>query len=298
MTSPSPDIFDRTLLRIRRNRRARQSGTADFLLQAVAAEVADRLDSINREFETSVAYNAADGTLARAMADTGKAGWICSADLAEDQLSAAPPPHAVLDEERLAIAPGRLALFVSGLTLHLADDLPGALIQIRQALRPDGLFLGALFGGDTLSELRQAFLAAETEMTGGVSPRVAPFADVRDLGGLLQRAGFALPVVDTDRLTARYGSALELMHDLRAMGATSVLRERSRTPLTRSLLMKVAETYHALHADPDGRIPATFQIVYLTGWAPHESQQKPLAPGSAEKSLAGALGTEEQKFSR
>ena len=296
MTVPGQNIFDRQLLRIRRNRRARQSTTSDFLLQAVAAEITDRLDSINREFESCVAHGAADGTLAAAIAATGKVGWICMADLAENELSDRGYPRVQLDEERLALMPGKLALYASGLTLHQVNDLPGALIQIRQALKPDGLFLAAMLGGDTLRELRQAFLVAETEMTGGVSPRVAPFADVRDLGGLLQRAGFALPVVDTDRLTARYDSALDLMRDLRNLGATSVLQDRSRTPLSRSLLMKVAQAYHDLYADADGRVPATFQIIYLTGWAPHESQQRPLAPGSAKQRLADALGTRERKL--
>jgi len=296
MTSPGQTIFDRQLLRIRRNRCALQSTTEDFLLKAAAAEFADRLDSINREFESCVALGASQGILAKALAGTGKAGWVGAADLAENNLEDPERPRAVLDEERLALAPGKLALVVSGLTLHHVNDLPGALIQVRHALKPDGLFLAAMLGGDTLSELRQAFLVAETEIAGGVSPRVAPFADVRDLGGLLQRAGFALPVVDTDRLTARYDTAIDLMRDLRNLGATSVLQDRSRRPLTRKILMKVAEAYHDLYADDDGRIPATFQIIYLTGWAPHESQQKPLAPGSAKKRLADALGTREEKL--
>ena len=179
--------------------------------------------------------------------------------------------------------------------LNHANDLPGALLQIRHALRPDGLFIGALLGGDSLSELRQAFLAAETELTGGVSPRVAPFADIRDLGTLLQRAGFALPVVDTDRLTVRYDTALDLMRELKAMALTSALAARSRTPVSRKLLLRAAQIYHDTHAHEDGRVPATFHIVYLTGWAPHESQQKPLEPGSAKQRLADALGTREHK---
>lgn len=296
MTSSGQLIFDRQLLRIRRNRRARQSTADDFLLKAVAAEFADRLGSINREFDTCVACGATQGILAETLAATGKVGWLCTADLAENEITGTRYPSAVLDEERLALAPGKLSLFASGLTLHHVNDLPGALIQIRHALKPDGLLLAAMLGGDTLSELRQAFLVAETEIAGGVSPRVAPFADVRDLGGLLQRAGFALPVVDTDRLTARYDTALNLMRDLRALGATSVLQDRSRRPLTKALLMKVAEAYHELYADADGRVPATFQIIYLTAWAPHESQQKPLAPGSAKQRLADALGTREEKI--
>jgi SAM-dependent methyltransferase len=184
-------------------------------------------------------------------------------------------------------------LVVSGLALQWINDLPGTLVQIRRALKPDGLFLAALVGGETLTELRQSFAAAEAEIEGGVSPRVTPFADLRDLGMLLQRAGFALPVTDVDRLVVRYSSPFGLMEDLRRMGATNVLRERRRTPLRRATLIRMAEIYADRFADPDGRIRATFDIVWLSGWAPHESQQKPLRPGSATHRLADALGTRE-----
>ena len=193
---------------------------------------------------------------------------------------------------RCRFADGSLDLVVSALALQFVNDLPGTLIQIRRALKPDGLFMAALIGGDTLTELRQAFAAAESEIEGGVSPRVAPFADVRELGALLQRAGFALPVTDVDRLTVRYATVFALMHDLRRMGATNALIERRRVPLRRATLKRMAEIYAERFADADGRMRATFEIVWLSGWAPHESQQQPLKPGSAARRLADALGAQ------
>ena len=197
------------------------------------------------------------------------------------------------DEEALPFRDASLDLVVSALALQFVNDLPGTLIQIRRALKPDGLFLAAMIGGDSLTELRAAFAEAEAEVEGGVSPRVAPFADLRDLGALLQRAGFALPVTDVDRVTVRYASPLALMHDLRRMGAGNALTERRRTPLRRATLRRMLEIYAERFADADGRIRATFEIVWLSGWAPHESQQQPLAPGSAKTRLADALGTRE-----
>jgi SAM-dependent methyltransferase len=188
---------------------------------------------------------------------------------------------------------GSLDLVVSALALQFVNDLPGTLIQIRRALKPDGLFLAAMIGGDSLTELRSAFAEAEAEVEGGVSPRVAPFADLRDLGALLQRAGFALPVTDVDRVTVRYASPLALMHDLRRMGAGNALIERRHAPLRRATLDRALDIYAARFADADGRIRATFEIVWLSGWAPHESQQQPLAPGSAKTRLADALRTRE-----
>ena len=201
------------------------------------------------------------------------------------------PLAVVADEEALPFRDGSLDLVVSALSLQFVNDLPGVLVQIRRALKPDGLLLAALLGGDTLTELRAGVRAAEAEIEGGVSPRVAPFADLRDLGALLQRAGFALPVADVDRITVRYASPLALMHDLRRMGATNVLTERSRRPLRRATLTRMLEIYGERFADADGRVRATFEIVWLSGWAPHESQQQPLQPGSAQQRLADALGT-------
>jgi SAM-dependent methyltransferase len=193
------------------------------------------------------------------------------------------------DGEHLQLAPQSIDLVVSALALQFANDLPGVFAQVRRALKPDGLFLAAMIGGDSLTELRQSFAAAEAEREGGLSPRVAPLTDVRDLGALLQRTGFALPVIDSDRLVVRYDNAFGLMHDLRRMGATNVLVERRRVPLRRATLLRMAEIYAETFSDPDGRIRATFDILWLSGWAPHESQQKPLRPGSAQASLADAV---------
>lgn len=201
----------------------------------------------------------------------------------------APAPRIVCDEEFLPFRMGSLDLVSSALTLHWVNDLPGTLIQARQALRPDGLFIAALFGGETLKELRESLMQAELECEGGVSPRISPFADVRDLGSLLQRAGFALPVVDADPITVRYETAFHLLRDLKAMGETSALNDRRRVPLRRQTLLRMAEIYQERFADADGRIRATFEFLYATGWAPHESQQKPLKPGSAEVKLEDAL---------
>jgi SAM-dependent methyltransferase len=197
------------------------------------------------------------------------------------------------DEEALPFRDASVDLVVSALALQFVNDLPGTLIQIRRALRPDGLLLAALTGGESLFELREAFALAEAEVEGGVSPRIAPFADLRDLGALLQRAGFALPVTDVDRITVRYASPLALMHDLRRMGAGNILFERRKKPLRRATLRRLADIYAERFADADGRIRATFDIVWLSGWAPHESQQQPLKPGSARTRLADALHTRE-----
>lgn len=271
----APQIFDRKLLAARRARAA-QLGPATFLIERVADDLSERLAAVMRKFERVADVGTPTDAMRRALA--GKVGAIM---------------EVVADEEALPFAAGSLDLVVSGLALQFVNDLPGALIQIRRALKPDGLFLAAVVGGESLIELRQSFAAAEAEIEGGVSPRVAPFADLRDLGALLQRAGFALPVADLDRLTVRYGSPLELMHDLRRMGAGNVLVERRRVPLKRTTLRRMMEIYAKRFAGPDGRIPATFEIVWLSGWAPHESQQQPLAPGSAKSRLADALRTQE-----
>jgi SAM-dependent methyltransferase len=207
-------------------------------------------------------------------------------------------PRVALDEERLPFAAESLDLVVSTLGLHWTNDVVGALIQIRRALKPDGLFLGALLGGATLTELRQALTQAEDELWGGAGSRVSPFADSRDAAGLLQRAGFALPVADVDRVSVSYEHPLRLLADLRQMGETNVLADRHPRALTRGLLARASEIYAERFAGPDGRVAATFEIVTLTGWAPHESQQQPLAPGSAQMRLADALGTVEHRLPR
>ncbi|WP_420102700.1 methyltransferase domain-containing protein [Bosea sp. (in: a-proteobacteria)] len=283
-------VFDRALGRSRL-RRALAGGYPDFLLQRVAGDLDERLGAVLRQFEI-----AADlGTplpVAGPMLQ-GKAGRLW-------RLAEAPgaPCDLIGDLERLPFAAGSLDLAVSLLALQGVNDLPGALVQIRRALRPDGLLIACMLGGRTLQELRQALLEAESETTGGVSPRIAPFGDLRDLGGLLQRAGFALPVIDSEIVTVRYGDAFGLMRDLRAMGWANGLLARRRTPLRRGTLLRAAAIYAERFADPDGRLRATFECVWLSGWAPHESQQKPLKPGSAKARLADALGVPEIKPDR
>ena len=287
-----PLIFDRALIRARR-RRAAAMGPATFLIDHIAGDLADRLAVVLRRFELALDLGTPSEAVRAALARLGSVGTIVAA---VPQAGIAAPragPLIVADEEALPFADGTLDLVVSALALQLVNDLPGTLVQIRRALKPDGLFLAALLGGETLDELRQSFAAAESEVEGGVSPRVAPFADLRDLGALLQRAGFALPVADADRLAVRYDSAFALMHDLRRMGATNALIDRRRTPLRRATLMRMAEIYAQRFADADGRLRATFEIVWLSGWAPHPGQQQPLKPGTANARLADALGTRE-----
>jgi SAM-dependent methyltransferase len=289
-------IFDRHLLRARRARAA-GLGPSTFLIERVAEDLSDRLATVLRRFDRALDLGTPSDALRRVLAASGKVGTLIAAEpllRASTLTSAGTAVMAVAaDEEALPFADGSLDLVVSGLALQFVNDLPGTLAQIRRALKPDGLLLAALLGGDTLTELRQAFAAAEAEVEGGISPRVAPFADVREMGALLQRAGFALPVTDVDRVTVRYASPLALMHDLRRMGATNALTERRRRPLRRATLRRLADIYAGRFGDADGRIRATFEIVWLSGWAPHASQQQPLAPGSARMRLADALGTSE-----
>jgi SAM-dependent methyltransferase len=288
----APLIFDRALLRVRR-RRADALGPARFLLDRVAADLVERLSAVVRRFDVAADLGTPSETLRSALAGAARVDMVIAVDAFAGLLPAHPGPSVAADEEALPFRDGALDLVVSALALQFVNDLPGTLAQIRRALRPDGLFLAALLGGETLTELRQSFTAAEAELTNSASPHVAPFADVRALGLLLQRTGFALPVSDIDRITVRYDSPFALMHDLRRMGATNALTERSRTPLRRAVLMRMAETYSRRFSDPDGRVRATFEVVWLSGWAPHESQQRPLQPGSAKSRLADALGTTE-----
>ncbi|WP_188079297.1 methyltransferase domain-containing protein [Xanthobacter oligotrophicus] len=282
-------VFDRPLLR-RRLERAARLGPEPFLLERAAEDMADRLAAVKRQFETAVDLGTPTDALAHALDGHAAVGRLFRAAPLAVGFST---PGVVADEEALPFAAGSLDLVVSALSLQSVNDLPGVLAQVRRVLKPDGLFMAALLGGGSLSELRQAFAIAESETTGGLSPRVAPFADVRDLGALLQRAGFALPVTDVDRVVVRYGSPFSLFSDLRRMGAANALLERRRVPLRRATLLRAAEIYGERFADPDGRVRATFEIVFLSGWAPHESQQKPLRPGSAKMRLADALGARE-----
>jgi SAM-dependent methyltransferase len=290
--APYPIIFDRKLLRARR-RRAAALGAEPFLIERVAADLADRLGAVRRRFTLAADIGSATDALRCALASGTQVETLIALGSTPEQVAQHPGLRVVADEEALPFADATLDLVVSGLALQFVNDLPGTLVQIRRALKPDGLLLAALAGGDTLTELRHALTTAEVEITGGASPRVAPFADLRDLGSLLQRAGFALPVTDIEHVVVRYDSAFALMRDLRRMGATNILAERRRTPLRREVLLRTAEIYAERFSHPDGRVPATFDIVWLSGWAPHESQQQPLAPGSAKTRLAEALGTQE-----
>ncbi len=283
----TPLIFDRHLFARRRMKALaeRRSG-ADFLLALAADDLADRLAAVERQFSRALVLGDPTGLLAARIA-AGRVDEVVRADLLVPGVDGG--GAVVIDDEALPFGSGAFDLVVSSLALQFANDLPGALIEARRVLRPDGLFLGVLAGGDTLTELRQAFLMAESRRSGGVSPRVAPMGEVRDLGGLLQRAGFALPVADQDRLTLRYSSALALMDDLKAMGATSVLVDRRRSLTGPALFAEVAAAYQEMFGDPDGRVRASLTLVSLSGWAPHESQQKPLKPGSAQMRLADAL---------
>ena len=287
-----PKIFDRDLVRWRLER-ARGKAPVTFLLDRAVEDMKERLGAVLRPFPRVLDLGTPTPQLA---AELGQADRVITR---LSPLHEAPAPgwtSVTGDVENLPFAPASFDLIVSALALQSVNDLPGTLIQARRALAPDGLLMACLFGGQTLNELRTAFAAAEEERMGGISPRVAPFADVRDLGALMQRAGFALPVTDVDSVMVRYPNMFALMADLRAMGATNPLTERLRRPATRGLLMRAAQIYLERFGDKDGRIRATFEIVWLLGWAPHESQQKPLAPGSAKMRLADALGVKEQKL--
>lgn len=300
MSAP-PRLFDRDLLRVRLDRAAPGYAGADFLKRRAAEDAVVRLEAIMREFPRAVDLGSRNGAFREALAQSdaqARVGLLVEADLSARMLNGRSGARVVADEERLPFAPGSLDLVVSTLSLHWANDVVGALIQIRRALKPDGLFIGALLGGATLTELRQSLLTAEAELTGGAGPRVSPFADAYDAAGLLQRSGFALPVADVDRVTVRYSHPLKLLADLRAMGETSVLAERHPKMLTRRILARAFEIYAQRFAEPDGRLPATFEILTLTGWAPDESQQKPLKPGSAKMRLADALGVKENPLPR
>jgi SAM-dependent methyltransferase len=283
MSAGPPRIFDSQAYRSRRARAATLDGDI-FLAQDVAAHVAERLGAINRHFTRGLDLHsrAALFPTLQPFADS----WVRTG-FAWDR------PSVIADEEMLPFAEGSFDVVTSILSLHAVNDLPGTLVQIRRMLKPDGVFIAGLFGGETLQELKLAFAAAEAEILGGVSPRVSPFGDVRELGGLLQRAGFALPVADVERTVVRYRDIARLFTDL-ALGRTNVLVGRRSGFLSRRMLQAVSAEYAARFADAEGRVAASFDIVFLTGWAPHESQQKPLAPGSAKARLAEALGTEEK----
>jgi SAM-dependent methyltransferase len=297
--SGAPLIFDTNVLRLRKRRALREANKPNardggFLRDSTATDVRERLDTVERHFDQALDLSDDDGKTAALLAASERVQSMARL-VSDPSLVADDAVDAMVGtQDHLPVAPESLNLVTSVLALQWVNDLPGTLIQIRRALKPDGLFLGALIGGNSLHELRDVLAAEEDEATGGASPRVVPFVDVRDFGGLLQRAGFALPVADVDTLTVRYGNLFVLMADLRAMGATNPLVHRSRRPWTKTRAVRAAQIYAERHADQDGRIRATFQIVSFSGWAPSDVQQKPLRPGSAKARLADVLGTSEK----
>lgn len=290
----TPAVFDRRTVRQHRDRAAQRLAEHDFLFREAAQRLAERLDDINRSFPNVLELGAHGGVLSENLLGRNGIERIVRCDASARMVRGGTScPAVVADEECLPYAPASFDLIVSSCSLHWVNDLPGALIQIRRALKPDGLFIGTLFGRATLNELREVLLEAELAECGGAGPRISPFVDVRDAGGLLQRAGFALPVVDADTITVSYSSAFDLMRDVRGMGESNAIAERRRCFTRRSTLLRAAAIYADRYADDQHRIPATFQIVTLTGWAPHESQPRPLRPGSAVHRLSDALGTAE-----
>ena len=295
-----PRLFDRHLLAARMNRAAPRFSQAQFLKARAVDDLLFALDAINRRFDIALDIGARDGSFARSLAESpvaSKIGLLIEGDLspafAAQQSGAA---RLVMDEEQLPFGDNSLNLIVSTLALHTVNDLPGALVQMQRALTPDGLFIGSLFGGETLKELRGCLMEAELEVRGGYGPRIAPFAEGPDLIDLMKRSGFNMPVVDSDRVDVSYEHPLRLLDDLRAMGESNVLIERPRKGLNRAILQRMSELYFERFADDEGRVNATFEIITLSGWKPHESQQKPLRPGSAKMRLADALGVKEGKI--
>ncbi len=292
MKKPGDDalVFDRRLARAHRDRAAAHYGAHDFLHREIAERVLERLDEIKRRFPLALDLGCRTGVVGAMLQGRGGIETLIECDLSPAMVGRAGGAlRLVGDEERLPFREASLDLVISVLGLHWVNDLPGALIQIRRALKPDGLFLGAFFGGETLHELRAAWLHAELERTGGASPRVSPMAAVEDMASLMQRAGFALPVVDTDRITVTYQEPLALMRELRGMGEANTARARRSHFTGRATLFAAASAYHSLHAGAENRIPATFQTIYLTGWCPHPSQQQPAKRGSGQISLASVL---------
>jgi len=291
LSSSDSFLFDRKLLRSRRSRAASGDWEKNrFLFDEVADRLAERILDISKQFDLALDLGCHGGSFGKMLKMQGRISHLISADLSPDLMV----PHAegikvVADEEFLPFAPRSFDLIGNVLGLHWTNDLPGALVQIARALKPDGLFLGAMYGIESLSELKWSLTQAELEVKGGMSPRISPFTDVRDAGSLLQRAGFALPVTDVDVLTLKYPNAFALMQELRGMGEANALVERQKTLTGRKVLLRAAEIYQEKFADDDGLIPATFQVIYLAGWAPHENQQKALKPGSGQTNLKDIL---------
>ena len=301
MTASEHTVFDRHAVRMHRDRVAPTFADYDFLKAEIAERLADRLADVKRDFPFALDLGCHDGLLGRILAGRGGIETLVQADASEIMArragggTGARPerPTVVADEDVLPFAEHGFDLITSVASLHWANDLPGALLQINLALKPDGLFLGAMLGGETLYELRQAMLTADAELEGGAGPRISPMAPLQDAASLLQRAGFALPVADADRITVTYSSALKLMDDLRGMGEANAVTDRRKTWSRRETLLYAAELYQDMYGDEEGRIPATFDVVFLTAWRPDASQPQPLRPGSAKGRLAEALGTTE-----
>ena len=288
-----PLLFDRGLLRQRRNRAARSIQSYNFLVQRAFDDICDRVEGVMRDFDHAVILGGGPGlqTELRQRHAGSKTGWVAQSDLAPAIAARLEGPALALDEERLPFADASLDLVLAP---HWTNDLPGVLVQLRRSLKPDGFFAAALLGGNSLTELRQCLVTAETELSGGAHARVSPLAGTFDIAALLQRAGFTMPVADIDRVTVRYDNAFALMADLRGMGETSILADRPRGPATRALFVRMAEIYAERFSDPDGRIRATFEIVHAAGWAPHPDQPVAKRPGSATVRLADALGVTEK----
>jgi len=294
------NVFDRKMVREHRNRAARTWQDFDFLHKEVAERLCERLDDVVRDFPLALDIGCHGGEIGELMNGRSKIGHLIQCDLSEGMIERAKDKGAsslVADEETLPFAAGKFDLIMSNLSLHWVNDLPGALLQINRCLKPDGLFIATMFGIESLRELRQSLSDAEMEVDGGLSPRISPFADVRDAGMLLQRAGFTLPVVDADAITVSYENPLKLMKDLKGMGENNKVLERRKNLTKRSLIFKAAQRYMEEFRDEDGRIPATFQVMFLTAWKADPSQPQPLKPGAATTSLADALGVPEHVLS-
>jgi len=288
-----PEIFDRALLKLRRRRIATRAAQGDFLHGRIARELAERVSLISRHFDIAADLGTHTGRLAAALGKTENVGQVIATDNCQDYLTGEPGLQILADEEWLPFRANSLDLVASNLQLQWANDLPGIFAQAQRALKPDGLFLAVLFGGQTLHELRAALGQAEIDVTGGLSPRVAPMAEIRDLGALLQRAGFSLPVADILPLNTSYATPLHLMRELRAMGEQNALQARVPHFTRRAVIDRAVDHYAANFADSDGRVRATYELIFLSGWAPDANQPQPLRPGSAQSRLAEALGTTE-----
>jgi SAM-dependent methyltransferase len=282
-------VFDRALVRRHRDRAAAGFSGYDFLFAEVAERLAERLSVIRRPFSRILDLGSHDGATGHRVAAARQPELLVSCDLSAALASRGSGAAVAADEEALPFAEASFDLVISNLSLHWVNDLPGALIQIRRALRPDGFFVAAMLGGSTLMELRRSLFEAEVALSGGVTPRLSPLAELQDAGHLLQRAGFALPVADTETITVTYGDLFRLLADLRGMGETNAVRTRGRRPVRRALFLEAARHYAENFAEADGRLPATFEILWLAGWAPGPGQQQPLKPGSGVLPLSDLL---------